>query len=85
MTALKNVRIVDFTDAQSIYGAKLLADLGADCVRPEPSGGDPLRQRGPFDQESGESLWYLYFGTNRRTFTVDPTNDKHCASMQTSS
>ena len=41
--AFSGLRIVDLTDERSIYGAKLLADLGADVVRPEPPGGDPLR------------------------------------------
>ena len=44
---LSGVRIIDLTDERGIYGAKLLADLGADVVRPEPPEGDPLRQRGP--------------------------------------
>ena len=44
---LRDVRIVDLTDERGIYGAKLLADLGADVVRPEPPDGDPLRRRGP--------------------------------------
>ena len=46
--ALSKVRIIDLTDERAIYGAKLLADLGADIVRPEPPEGDPLRRRGPF-------------------------------------
>ena len=44
---LAGVRIMDLTDETAIYGAKLLADLGADVVRPEPPDGDPLRHRGP--------------------------------------
>ena len=38
--ALSKVRIVDLTDERAIYGAKLLADLGADVVRPEPPEGE---------------------------------------------
>ena len=45
--ALEGVRVIDLTDERGIYGAKLLADLGADVVRPEPITGDPLRARGP--------------------------------------
>ena len=43
--ALSGVRVIDLTDERGIYGAKLLADLGADVVRPEPPAGDPLRSR----------------------------------------
>ncbi len=69
--ALQQTRIVDLSDDKAIYGVKLLADLGADVVRPEPSSGDPLRHRGPFDEESGDSLWYTFFASSRRHFTVD--------------
>lgn len=71
---LSGVRIVDLTDERAIYGAKLLADLGADVVRPEPPGGDPLRERGPHRQgtQAGcSSLWHAFFATNRRFFSVD--------------
>jgi len=45
--ALGSVRILDLTDQRAIYGAKLLADLGATVIRIEPPEGDPLRRRGP--------------------------------------
>lgn len=73
--ALADVRILDLTDERGIYGAKLLADLGADVVRPEPVDGDPLRARGPHHEAAGEgttSLWYAFFASNRRFFTLDP-------------
>ena len=72
--ALQDIRILDLTDERGIYGAKLLADLGADVVRPEPPGGDPLRQRGPHADAAGAgaaSLWHAFFASNRRCFIVD--------------
>ena len=66
---LRGVRVLDLTDERAIYGAKLLADLGAEVVRPEPSGGDPLRGRGP--RAGAASLWHAFFATNRRFVTVD--------------
>jgi crotonobetainyl-CoA:carnitine CoA-transferase CaiB-like acyl-CoA transferase len=72
---LSGLRIVDLTDERSIYGAKVLADLGADVVRPEPPGGDPLRNRGPHHEQAGApaiSLWHAFFASNRRFFEVDP-------------
>ena len=72
--ALRQTRVVDLSDDKSIYGVKLLADLGADVVRPEPESGDPLRTRGPFDEGSGESLWYSFFASSRRHFAVDETS-----------
>ena len=67
--ALDGVRVLDLTDERAIYGVKLLADLGADVVRPEPEDGDPLRQRGPFGGAvAGErmSLWHAFFASSRR-------------------
>ncbi len=77
--ALDGVRVVDLTDERGIYGAKLLSDLGADVVRIEPPGGDPLRRRGPHAQEidpEESSLYYAFFATNRRSFVVD-VNEPH--------
>ena len=62
--ALDGVRVLDLTDERAIYGAKLLADLGADVVRAEAEEGDPLRQRGPFHGASGaepDSLWHAFY------------------------
>jgi crotonobetainyl-CoA:carnitine CoA-transferase CaiB-like acyl-CoA transferase len=76
---LAGVRILDLTDERGIYGAKLLADLGADVVRPEPVDGDPLRRRGPHRDEAADgstSLWHAFFASNRRFFSVDPLTDE---------
>ena len=67
---LANVRVIDLTDDRAIYAGKLLADLGAEVVRVEPVGGDPLRQRAPF-HENGASLWHAYFASSRRFTSGD--------------
>ena len=75
--ALESVRVVDLTDERAIYGAKLLADLGADVVRPEPPEGDPLRSRGPHAEgasDDASSLWHAFFASSRRFFAVDPAS-----------
>ena len=69
--ALDAVRVLDLTDERAIYGAKLLADMGADVIRPEPPGGDPLRRRGPH-RDGGSSLWHAFFASNRRCLEIDP-------------
>ena len=80
--ALAGIRILDLTDERGIYGAKLLADLGADVVRPEPPDGDPLRARGPHVEEPRISLWHAFFASNRRFFTVDPLTDAGKTQLQ---
>ncbi len=77
-TALGSVRVLDLVDERGIYGVKLLADLGADVVRVEPPGGDPLRGRGPFKGEAPgpeRSLWHAFFASNRRFITLDAATD----------
>ena len=61
---LDNVRVIDLTDDRAIYAGKLLGDLGADVVRVEPAGGDPLRTRGPFHTNKA-SLWHAFFASSR--------------------
>ncbi|MCY3622053.1 MAG: CoA transferase [Gammaproteobacteria bacterium] len=72
--ALDNLRILDLTDERAIYGAKMLADLGAEVVRPEPPAGDPLRQRGPRLEGTTPraSLWHAFFASSRRFVTLEP-------------
>ena len=73
-SALGELRVLDLTDERAIYGAKLLADLGADVVRPEPPDGDPLRARGPHvdGDVAASSLWYAFFASSRATVRLDP-------------
>ena len=71
--ALAGIRVIDLTDERGIYGTKLLADLGAQVIRPEGVEGDPLRKRGPFMQDDGGqiSLWHSFFASNRTFVSVD--------------
>lgn len=47
--ALSGLRVVEYAQlAAAPYGARLLADLGADVIKVEPPGGDAARGRGPF-------------------------------------
>ena len=76
--ALDSLRVLDLTDERAIYGAKMLADLGAEVIRPEPPDGDPLRRRGPHrqdgtdDADGAHSLWHAFFASSRRFVALDP-------------
>lgn len=73
--ALEGVRVLDLSDASCVYGAKVLADLGADVVRIEPAGGDPMRGMVPLDTVTGESLFYRFMNTNKRAVAMDLGSD----------
>ena len=73
--ALQGVRVLDLSDKSCVYGAKVLADLGADVVRIEPEGGDPMRQMAPLDTRTGESMFYRFMNANKRSVIID-FNDK---------
>lgn len=51
------------------FGARILADLGADVIKVEPLAGDPVRNWGA--QEDGHSLWWSVHGRNKRCVTLD--------------
>jgi crotonobetainyl-CoA:carnitine CoA-transferase CaiB-like acyl-CoA transferase len=55
------------------YCAKLLADYGADVVKVEPPGGDPLRRLGVGDDTSvADGGLFLHLDTNKRSVRLDP-------------
>jgi crotonobetainyl-CoA:carnitine CoA-transferase CaiB-like acyl-CoA transferase len=67
-------RVLDLTDEQGVFCAKLLADYGADVVRVERPAGDPGRARGPFPQDNPDpekSLYFLFYNTNKRSITLN--------------
>jgi crotonobetainyl-CoA:carnitine CoA-transferase CaiB-like acyl-CoA transferase len=72
---LSGIRVVDLTNGISGgYASKLLADAGADVIKVEAPGGDPLRHRGfsPASiDESGDGLLFRYLHTNKRSCLLD--------------
>jgi crotonobetainyl-CoA:carnitine CoA-transferase CaiB-like acyl-CoA transferase len=75
--ALDDIRVLDLADEIGQYCTKLLADLGADVIKIEPPGGDPVRRLPPFyrDEEGDQtSLYWLNLNTNKRSITLDIEN-----------
>jgi crotonobetainyl-CoA:carnitine CoA-transferase CaiB-like acyl-CoA transferase len=59
------------TGAGLDYCGKLFADFGADVIKLEPAGGDPLRGMPPI-VEPGESGLFAWLNTNKRSVTETP-------------
>jgi crotonobetainyl-CoA:carnitine CoA-transferase CaiB-like acyl-CoA transferase len=73
-SALSDVRVLDLAGQSGLYCTKLLADLGADVIKIEPPGGDPVRRLGPFyhdDPHCEKSLYFYHFNTNKRSITLN--------------
>jgi len=73
--ALEGIKIVEFANMVSgPYCGKLLADLGADVIKVEPSAGDEARTTGPFpdnEPHPEKSGLFLYNNTNKRGIVLD--------------
>lgn len=75
---LTGYRVLDLSGPLGVYCGKLMADMGADVVKVEPPGGDRMRYIEPFvnDQPGpNRSLYWLHFGTNRKSITLDVTSE----------
>lgn len=70
--ALAGVLVVDLTTDFG-YAAKLYADLGATVILVEPPGGSPARLRPPLAH--GDSLWFAYRNSGKRSIVLDPDAD----------
>ncbi len=67
---LKDLRVLELGHfVAAPFASRLLADLGADVIKVEPPGGDPVRGWG--EQIGGRSLWWSVHGRNKRCITAD--------------
>ena len=73
--ALSDIRVVEYSvgHAGAMCG-KVFADMGADVVKVEPPGGDPMRLAGPFPNDVSDpesSGLFMYLNANKRGLTLD--------------
>ena len=83
--ALDDIRVLDLAGEIGQYCTKLLADLGADVIKVEPPGGDPVRHLPPFyhDEEGADrSLYWLNLNTNKRSIVLDLEKPEDRSSFQ---
>jgi crotonobetainyl-CoA:carnitine CoA-transferase CaiB-like acyl-CoA transferase len=68
--ALDGIRVLDFTSFISgPYCTRLLADCGAEVVKVEPPGGDPLRAAPPV--VSGGSRYFAAYNCGKKSIALD--------------
>jgi benzylsuccinate CoA-transferase BbsE subunit len=71
---LSHIRALDLTDIKGAWGARVLADLGADVIRIEGPAGDPLRQLRPFYKDEvhpERSLTHWFYNAGKRSLELD--------------
>ncbi|MFO8010523.1 MAG: CoA transferase [Dehalococcoidia bacterium] len=72
--ALSGYRVLDLTDSNGAYCAKVFADLGADVIKIEKPEGDPGRSMPPFLGDSPhpeKSLHFLHRNSGKRGITLN--------------
>jgi CoA:oxalate CoA-transferase len=68
---LTGVKVLDLTRMLSgPYAGMLLTDLGADVVKVEPPGGDPMRSLPPWSY-AGMSSYFLSINRGKRSIVID--------------
>ncbi len=71
---LHGVRVLELASDHAAFGAKLLADLGADVTVVEPPGGHASRRYGPFvgdEEDPDRCLWWWHYNTSKRAVELD--------------
>jgi crotonobetainyl-CoA:carnitine CoA-transferase CaiB-like acyl-CoA transferase len=80
MSALAHLRVIEYgSDVAAPFCARLFADLGAEVIKVEPPGGDPLRQRGPFPGDSPnpeQSGLFHFLNAGKKGVVVDLDSDQ---------
>ncbi len=73
---LQGVNVVDMAGEPLAMCGRMLADMGADVVKLEPAGGDPLRHAAPLEKNSGVSLRFLAWNAGKTSVAYDANDSR---------
>ena len=80
---LTGLRILDLSQyIPGPYGSLILADLGAEVIKVEPPGGEPMRAIGPRDGD-GVSIWYRMVNGGKTVVEIDLKSDAGKRALRT--
>jgi len=80
MGALAGIRVVDLTRILAgPFCTQLLADMGAEVIKVEPPGGDPVRGQGAI--VDGYSWYFAQFNRNKKSVVLDLYTDEGKAAL----
>jgi crotonobetainyl-CoA:carnitine CoA-transferase CaiB-like acyl-CoA transferase len=71
---LEGLRVLDLSEEPGHLAGRILADLGADVIKVEPPGGDPVRRRGPFwggEPQADSGVQWLARNLGKRSLVAD--------------
>ena len=83
--ALSGMRVLELTQGSFGYGGRLLAGLGADVIKVEPPGGDPVRTMPPFPADElhlETSARHLHLDAAKRSVVLDLETDEGRAELR---
>jgi crotonobetainyl-CoA:carnitine CoA-transferase CaiB-like acyl-CoA transferase len=77
---LAGLKVVDLAGEPAAMTCRILADLGAQVIKVEPEGGDPLRRVVPLDAD-GSSLRFGVWNAGETTLEVDGPDDERLSAL----
>jgi crotonobetainyl-CoA:carnitine CoA-transferase CaiB-like acyl-CoA transferase len=73
---LQGLKILDMAGEPLAMTGRMLADMGAEVVKLEPAGGDPLRCAAPYDNGSGMSLRFLAWNAGKTSIEYKASDSR---------